>query len=83
MSVPHCPAVAGHLIVEMRLLLALAGVLVTLVLAQPCEATAPGNDKEKGSRGGPGGLWFHWTLSPLPSEQPPPEQWRPRSCGAA
>ncbi|XP_006924932.1 eosinophil peroxidase [Pteropus alecto] len=45
MSVPHCPAVAGCLIVEMRLFLALAGVLVTLALAQPCEATAPASPR--------------------------------------
>ncbi|XP_036925668.1 eosinophil peroxidase [Sturnira hondurensis] len=41
MGVAHCPTVAGGLIVEMKLLLALAGVLATLILAQPCEGTAP------------------------------------------
>ncbi|XP_024429014.3 eosinophil peroxidase [Desmodus rotundus] len=40
-GVAHCPTVAGGLIVEMKLLLALAGVVATLVLAQPCEGTAP------------------------------------------
>lgn len=38
-------AVAGGLIVEMKLLLAVAGVVATLVLAQPCEGTAPGNSR--------------------------------------
>lgn len=42
-GVARCPTVAGGLIVEMELLLALAGVIGTLVLAQPCEGTAPGN----------------------------------------
>lgn len=32
---------------------------------------------------GLGALWLHWTLSPLPSEQLPPGQWRPRFFGAA
>ncbi|XP_037019646.2 eosinophil peroxidase [Artibeus jamaicensis] len=41
MSVVRCPTVAGGLIVEMKLLLALAGVVATLILAQLCEGTAP------------------------------------------
>lgn len=32
---------------------------------------------------GLGALWPPWTLSPLPSEQLPPGQWRPRFFGAA
>ncbi|KAM7069260.1 eosinophil peroxidase isoform 2-T2 [Molossus nigricans] len=40
-GVAHGPTVAGGLIVEMKLLLAMAGVVTTLVLAQPCEGTAP------------------------------------------
>lgn len=43
MDVACCPTVARGLIVEMKLLLALTGVLVTLILAQPCEGTASGN----------------------------------------
>lgn len=54
---------------EMKLLLALAGVLVTLILAQPCEGTVPGNsplDRQgegqwRGKYLGVGGLWLHWT----------------------
>lgn len=38
-----CPTVARGLIVEMQRLLALTGVLVTLILVQPCEGTASGN----------------------------------------
>ncbi|CAK6438013.1 unnamed protein product [Pipistrellus nathusii] len=37
----RCPAVAQGLTAERKLLLALAGLVLTLVLAQPCEATAP------------------------------------------
>lgn len=35
--------VAQGLTVERKLLLALAGLVLTLVLAQPCEGTTPGN----------------------------------------
>lgn len=87
MGVAHCCAVARGHTVETKLLLALAGVLVTLVLAQPCEGTAPGNsplDRQgegqwRGKCLGLGGLWLHRTLSPLPSEQLLPGQWRPQS----
>lgn len=88
-GVAHCPTVAGGLIVEMKLLLALAGVVATLVLAQPCEGTAPGNLRQLrramegevlGSRVGG---WLSWTLSPCPSEQLPPRQWRHRSFRTA
>ncbi|XP_032946415.1 eosinophil peroxidase [Rhinolophus ferrumequinum] len=45
MGVAHCCAVARGHTVEMKLLLALAGVLVTLILAQPCEGTAPASPR--------------------------------------
>lgn len=35
--------VAQRLTAERKLLLALAGLILTLVLAQPCEGTTPGN----------------------------------------
>lgn len=41
-SIP-CPAVAGGLTAEMKLFLALAGVLSMLILAPACEGTGPGN----------------------------------------
>ncbi|KAM5214554.1 LOW QUALITY PROTEIN: eosinophil peroxidase [Hipposideros larvatus] len=40
-GVTYCPTVASGLIVEITLLLSPAAVLVTLVLAQPCEGPAP------------------------------------------
>lgn len=69
MGVAPCCAVARSHTVEMKLLLALAGVLVTLILAQPCEGTVPGNsplDRQgegqwRGKYLGVGGLWLHWT----------------------
>lgn len=78
-GVTYCPTVARGLIVEIKLLLAPAGVLVTLILAQPCEGTAPGKSplgkqgegQWRGKCLGLGRLWFHWTLSPFPSEQLP------------
>lgn len=51
-----CPAVAQGLAVERKLLLALAGLVLTLILAQPCEGAVPGNgpldSPEKGNGGG-------------------------------
>ncbi|XP_016066179.1 PREDICTED: eosinophil peroxidase [Miniopterus natalensis] len=43
--VTRCPAVAGGLLMKTKLLLALAGVVVTLVLAQPCVGTAPASPR--------------------------------------
>lgn len=53
MSIP-CPTAARGLTAEMKLFLALAGVLATLILAPPCEGTGPGNIPLD-SRGG--GQW--------------------------
>ncbi|XP_045443283.1 eosinophil peroxidase [Pipistrellus kuhlii] len=41
----RCPAVAQGLTVERKLLLALAGLVLTLVLAPPCEAIAPASPR--------------------------------------
>lgn len=41
--VAGCPAVPQGLTVERKLLLALAGLILTLILAQPCEGATPGN----------------------------------------
>lgn len=91
MSIP-CPAVAGGLIAEKKLFLALAGVLATLIFVLPCESTGSGNSplgsqgrgqwREEVSRSG-GSPWVPWTLSPLPSEQPALRPWRPRSFATA
>lgn len=41
-SIP-CPGMAGCLIAKMKLFLALAGVLATLILAPLCEGAGAGN----------------------------------------
>lgn len=71
---------AGGPIVETKLLLAMAGVVATLILAQPCDGTAPGNSpldsqgegRWRGSCLGLGDLWLPRTLSPLPLSSFPP-----------
>lgn len=63
----------------MKLLLALVGLLDTLILARLSEGTTPGNSpldsqgggQWRGKHLGLRDLWLPWTLSLLPSEQPP------------
>lgn len=90
MSIP-CPGMAGCLIAKMKLFLALAGVLATLILAPLCEGTGAGNiplDSQGGGQWRGRCLGLGKPMAPLdseppPFEQPPLGQWRPRSFGAA